>query len=690
MKIKKLVINNFRQYLGEHSFSFAHENRKNVTIIHGSNGAGKTALLNALRWGFYGKHSLPNDEPLYTSCIRKNIKPEDKITVSVEIEFEHELNDFSLVRKQQFRKVNDDYAEELSLPELTLDYIDTQGISKSSGAPQNHIRQIIPEGMHPYFFFDGEDINRLGDTNNSSYKAKIKDAIKNLMELTIVDNGILHLQEVAAHFRKEAANAGTEETKELEDKIASLEKDLASTKNEKDNLIKENLSLEDEKERISKKQLTIEPLKNLEEKRKLLEQQQQRLENSLIEREAECLKKVREYAALPFISDAVDNVIADLEDKRAKGVLPAGIKEKFMNDLLNARMCICQRDLIPGSAAYKAVEHILNNTAGLDEIESAITKLSGYLNTYDRDCDDLKNSIGDYIKNKTDVLKELKIIKDQLEEIHSEIKEIGDKHTEDPYKLEDRRVKILDEIMSNQHAIGRCDKSIENLVQAISDNEEALLKAKNNQAKFDLATKRHAAAKDARKLLSELNEVLIARVKENVSEEINSILLNVTGGYIKAEVTNDFQLKTLREIEGSDVSIAKSTGQNQVTSLAFIGSLVKIAKQHYDDVSPSNFLRGGEFPMVMDSPFGTLDPTYGPKIAGLIPSLTPQVIVMASGTQWSPQIERALRPRVGKEYVLVRYETNPSEELNIKVLGTEYSLLKKTDSYTRTSVQEVE
>ena len=66
MKILSMSLINFRQYYGENTINFATEKSHNLTVIHGLNGAGKTALLNSFTWALYGHHKLPKDEPDYS------------------------------------------------------------------------------------------------------------------------------------------------------------------------------------------------------------------------------------------------------------------------------------------------------------------------------------------------------------------------------------------------------------------------------------------------------------------------------------------------------------------------------------------------------------------------------------------------------------------------------------------------
>ena len=53
MKIEKIKIKNFRQFYGDNELSFSLDDGRNITLIHGENGVGKTALLNAIKWAFF-------------------------------------------------------------------------------------------------------------------------------------------------------------------------------------------------------------------------------------------------------------------------------------------------------------------------------------------------------------------------------------------------------------------------------------------------------------------------------------------------------------------------------------------------------------------------------------------------------------------------------------------------------------
>ncbi|MCQ6276397.1 SMC family ATPase [Bacillus sp. V3B] len=58
MKIDKVVIKNFRNYVGEHHFDLS----KDITILYGDNGFGKSSFFDAIEWCITGTISRFNDE----------------------------------------------------------------------------------------------------------------------------------------------------------------------------------------------------------------------------------------------------------------------------------------------------------------------------------------------------------------------------------------------------------------------------------------------------------------------------------------------------------------------------------------------------------------------------------------------------------------------------------------------------
>ena len=62
MQIREVAFYNFRVYKGNHHINLEPQNRRNIIIVSGFNGYGKTTFLMGLVWCLYGRHMVDVDE----------------------------------------------------------------------------------------------------------------------------------------------------------------------------------------------------------------------------------------------------------------------------------------------------------------------------------------------------------------------------------------------------------------------------------------------------------------------------------------------------------------------------------------------------------------------------------------------------------------------------------------------------
>jgi DNA sulfur modification protein DndD len=98
------------------------------------------------------------------------------------------------------------------------------------------------------------------------------------------------------------------------------------------------------------------------------------------------------------------------------------------------------------------------------------------------------------------------------------------------------------------------------------------------------------------------------------------------------------------------------------------------------------------FPIVMDSPFGSLDEMSRRHIARTIPKLANQLIVLVTKTQWRGEVEEEMAKIIGREYVLTYYSSKPDCEQDFIELGGEkYPLVRQSpNEFEYTEIMEVE
>ena len=67
MLIRKLILHNFRQYIGTQEIKFSTDREKNVTVLIGVNTSGKTTLVRAFEWILYNKNDFDDKNLLNKS-----------------------------------------------------------------------------------------------------------------------------------------------------------------------------------------------------------------------------------------------------------------------------------------------------------------------------------------------------------------------------------------------------------------------------------------------------------------------------------------------------------------------------------------------------------------------------------------------------------------------------------------------
>ena len=86
MLIKKIVVNDFKKYVGTHTFLF-----DKINLISGENGAGKSTILDALSFAMYNKPFRKINKPQLMNSINKK-------DLVVELEFDVGSNKYKIIR----------------------------------------------------------------------------------------------------------------------------------------------------------------------------------------------------------------------------------------------------------------------------------------------------------------------------------------------------------------------------------------------------------------------------------------------------------------------------------------------------------------------------------------------------------------------------------------------------------------
>lgn len=220
MRISKISLYNFRIYKGLNSIEFkSTANGKNITILAGQNGFGKTTFLTALVWGFYGRLITEVDEKYkkeifdiggYKNYANSILNRKVKSSLDLEKLFsvEIELKDVSIpsVPCKTVKIIRTYNAE--SDDENTRVLIDgyENELTKEVGSDIFINDFILPREIAKFFLFDAEKIVSLAEIRNKSEKRNLNKAYSEVLGISKYENLKKHLETLRVKLRKKSAS----------------------------------------------------------------------------------------------------------------------------------------------------------------------------------------------------------------------------------------------------------------------------------------------------------------------------------------------------------------------------------------------------------------------------------------------------------------------------------------------------
>ena len=171
MILKKLYINNMFAYSGEIEIDLEPKDNKNIILIGARNGRGKTSFLRILRILIHGLKDngeftkkdaklTPNEYALGKGNKWEGIFHKKIGITKASIKGIFELDGKELVVSRDFEKTSVSFGENLQV------YFDMQKQTKE----QLFLDNILPKNFAQFFFFDGEKLEDLMNTQNLNIK----------------------------------------------------------------------------------------------------------------------------------------------------------------------------------------------------------------------------------------------------------------------------------------------------------------------------------------------------------------------------------------------------------------------------------------------------------------------------------------------------------------------------------------
>ena len=507
------------------------------------------------------------------------------------------------------------------------------------------------------------------------------------MGIEVINRSIRHLQEAKKSLENELRIIGDSEIKKLLKHQGKIELEIEIINKRQREIIKELEYQNTFKKETSKRLRELNAAKDLQERRQELEKQKTSHQDDLRQTRETIKKAISTRGYTVLLPETTVQFREIIDNLKQKGKLTTGISREFIQELLESSSCICGTSLAEENQTRANVETWLEK-AGSSEVEETAIRISAQV-------DEIDKQAGIFWEEIDKEQARISQLRQVIAEIEVELDNIEERLRKDPSEeirsLQKRLDKIEEKITELTLEQGANQQKVINLKAELESLNKQISKQKLNEEKQILAQRRISATQDAIDRLTQVKGLQEQQFRLQLEKRVQEIFSEISFTPYIPTISEKYELTLIENTSGLAMPVAASTGENQVLSLSFISSIIDRVR----DWSQKKMLMVADsstFPIVMDSPFGSLDVIYRKHIAQIIPKLANQLIVLVTKTQWRGEVEDEMSYRVGREYVLTYYSSKPNCEQDfIELSGERYPLVKQSpNDFEYSEIVEVE
>lgn len=692
MFIDSIELYNFRAYKGVNKVSFE-KNGKNVFLVAGNNGFGKTTFLTSLVWCLYGKLMIDVDEKFrrdindaqgYKNFAKANLNQESALLIS-EADFTNE--DKKHIAKNGYGGTYGKYEEDskyhveihmtdvfipaIPCSEITIkrtyDYLlETENIEILIDGHVNELAKevgydifindfILSKDIAKFFLFDAEKIVNLAEIKSVDEKRKLSTAYSEVLGIKKYEDIKRNLENLRIKFRKKGgASVSQIKLDKLTADIEKIEQSIGEKERERALAIDSIAAFQTEKDSLQEKliregnAMSVEELARLKAGLEAIKEKDLKLKSQL--------REMLDIAPFAISGKLFCEAIAQSEleqrskTKRAKAAdLADAMRQTRQNIIEGARninLTSSQKELLESiiessfsatMAQYNSVSDEAGVKVLLDfsaEEHNALKSLYdnirlSYNITFRQLVKDIKNNT--IFMQKT----QRKISAAEYDDGDAEIRKARTRKAEVEVKLtelESSSRKLSEEI-------GILNKDLSIKKKQLSESLK-LVRVEGMDKEKDAMAER---------LINELNAFLTLlknKRKSSLSSKIKSeidVLMHKTDFIhgVSIDILDNIIEINLMDKEGNVINKEKlSKGEQQLYATAILKALVEES--------------GISFPVFIDSPLQKFDSIHSKNIISkFYPTVSKQVVIFPLlGKELSPSEYDSLLPNVNRAYVI--------------------------------------
>jgi DNA sulfur modification protein DndD len=675
MKLIKISIKNFRQFYGEQKIVFSTDSDKNVTLIHGENNGGKTALLNAIRWCLYQTFTPNFDER--EKLVNDTAKAEGVRKFSVSLTLENNDDEYLIQRFSSNGNVNGN---------LTVAIIkDGSPILQDHG--QFLINSIIPQNMADFFFYQGEGTGKLTNTNNFEY---IRKSIQTILGFDIAERSLIDLRNVKNSYTKNLGMcdvSGSLETlydqQQLsENRINTSQQNIASLVTQ---INKYQIKYDAVNQQIRDSNIEV-----INEQVKARTKEEVHLKNTESDITSVLLNKTGKTSS--WAKDAFSNRLAkydfsSIDTSELNLAHKFSVDKALIRQLIEESECICGSELVHNSTEQKNIEKLLLSAVDM-EVKARWKRV-----------EDLKKQIkGRSDKAYLDMAKTMKqydMFLDRKQLISGEIKELTAKissvNHSDISSLEKKRAELSSLLESKKTQKITLEPQVKQFKNQLNSIQQQIKTQEGALPQGERFKKLIAATENIIKLIEDaLNEA---------EQGSDNIVLYKMQKFFKRVAFSGLTVKKIRNqwriVNTDGDAEGVGGGYQTMLSISFVVSLIQYSS---DRANSQNYLLtpGTVAPFIADAILSEVSPDNGKALLGYVAECVEQAVFMLSQMQWTENgTDQEIRSRVGKEYNFIECTTMSEDEwggsypTKLSVGGKVYDVVRFNSHFKGSVIEEI-
>jgi DNA sulfur modification protein DndD len=608
VKLRKIEIKNFK-LLKDVAIDFSTDPAQPLTVVRAENGSGKTSLLYALLWGFYGNKGI-SDTTSELRLSSTHWPPGSTCDISVRIEFESsDVDTFAgeettvSTRYVLTRSVTETPGEGNAVSrqrdELTVHSYSDAGAEKlEDAAARALIRRLAPDQMKDIFFTDGDAVQRFitGELGAKARQTAVHDAIKSLLGLDSLRVAATDLSKARTTFKRRLAEApGAEELKRIDTEIEEATNEQQELSEQASTLTERINNVTEAIERRQARLYELKDLGDIERIKKQRDTAQSTLDTAQVQLDAQ--KKTHrelmrsERLSWALMGETLSKGMAALEALADTGIIP-GTSIEVLRDRLQIGTCICGEQLHEGSTHRAHIEQLLDEQTRVDPNKERLTALLHQARPRHIEHEQAVVEGTTWIDGLTEVEtlragveKQIRDQGDALKECEEALRRLEDAEVDRLLEALDRDRKQREGFLGEQRVLSLRQEDVQKRLVTLNERYQ---KAKSQVKVSTELQDKVDVTDDLVRLVQQTLETLEGEYLGRASARMNQLFMEIAGStpevatsvFNEVRITSDYEIEVLSGGYGRtlDPDFEVNGASKRALTLSFIWALMEVAE----------------------------------------------------------------------------------------------------------------